>query len=364
MIACKVRRPGVRKRDNDDQREDAMPAKMSRRTIGRGLAAAGAAVAAPAILTWPADAAEFSYKYANNAPASWPMNTRAVEAAAKIKEETNGRLDISIFPNNQLGGDTDMLSQLRTGAIEFFTLSGVILSTLVPVASISGVGFAFENYDKVWEAMDGDLGNHVRAQIARLGLVAMDNMLDNGYRHVTTSTGPIRTPDALKGFKIRVQVSPLAMSLFNSFGASPTGINWSDVYPALQTKIVDGQENPLSIIEASKIYEVQKYCSLTGHSWDGFHFLANWRAWQALPPDLRDIARKNFNALALAQRADMGVANNAARAKLEGLGLAFNDVSRDDFRAVLRKSGFYSTWSAKYGDEAWGLLEKVSGALV
>lgn len=340
-----------------------MAAKLSRRAVGRGAVSAAAAAAAPAILTWPADAAEFSYKYANNAPATWPMNVRATEAAARIREETGGRLDITVFPNNQLGGDTDMLSQLRSGAIEFFTLSGVILSTLVPVASISGVGFAFENYDKVWEAMDGDLGNHVRSQIARVGLVAMDRMLDNGYRHITTGTAPIRTPDALKGFKIRVQVSPLAMSLFNSFGASPTGINWSDVYPALQTRIVDGQENPLSIIEASKINEVQKFCSLTAHSWDGFHFLANQRAWERLPRELRDIARKHFEALALAQRSDMRVANEDARARLEGLGLAFNEVSRDDFRSVLRKSGFYATWSAKYGREAWGLLERVSGAL-
>jgi len=340
-----------------------MTRKLSRRAVSKGLLLTGAAVAAPSILTWPANAAEFSYKYANNSPVSWPMNTRAAEAVARIKEETSGRLDISIYPNNQLGGDTDMLSQLRSGGIEFFTLSGVILSTLVPVASISGVGFAFDNYDKVWEAIDGELGNHIRAQIAKVGIVAMDKVLDNGYRHITSSTRPVRSPDDMKGFKIRVQVSPLAMSTFNSFGAAPTGINWSEVYSALQTKIVEGQENPLSIIEAAKIYEVQKYCSLTGHSWDGFHFLANQRAWEALPQNLRDIARKNFNELAMAQRADMQAANKAARAQLENAGLAFNDVNRDDFRAVLRKSGFYSNWSAKYGAEAWEQLEKVSGKL-
>ena len=340
-----------------------MAGKLSRRAIGKGLLLAGATMAAPPKLTWAADAAEFSYKYANNSPISWPMNVRAAEAVARIKDETSGRLDISIFPNNQLGGDTDMLSQLRTGGIEFFTLSGVILSTLVPVASISGVGFAFDNYDKVWEAMDGEFGNHIRAQIAKVGIIAMDKVLDNGYRHITSSTGPINSPDDMKGFKIRVQVSPLAMSIFNTFGASPTGINWSEVYSALQTKIVEGQENPLSIIEAAKIYEVQKYCSLTGHSWDGFHFLANQRAWEALPQNLRDVARRNFNELAMAQRADMQVANKAARAQLEKAGLVFNDVNRDDFRAVLRKSGFYSNWSAKYGAEAWAMLENVSGNL-
>jgi tripartite ATP-independent transporter DctP family solute receptor len=322
-----------------------------------------AALAAPAILTRPLHAAEFNFKYANNSPDTWPMNVRAREAATRIREQTNGRLAITIFPNNQLGSDTDMLSQLRSGAIEFFTLSGLILATLVPVASISGVGFAFKDYDQVWGAMDGPLGNHIRANIAKVGIVAMPKMLDNGYRHATTGTVPINSPADVKGFKMRVQVSPLSMALWQAFGASPTGINWSEVYSALQTKIVDGQENPLSIIESSKIYEVQKYCSLTGHAWDGFHFLANRRAWEGLPPDVRDIAARNFETLALSQREDMIVANKASRSSLEQRGLKFNDVDREQFRAVLVKAGFYDTWRKKYGEEAWSMLEKVSGAL-
>jgi len=340
-----------------------MASITSRRGFNKGLLLAGAAIAAPAVYPRPLRAAEFSYKYANNSPASWPMNTRAVEYAAKIKEETGGQLEIAVFPNNQLGSDSDMLSQLRSGGIEFFTLSGVILSTLVPVASISGVGFAFKDYNQVWGAMDGEVGDLVRAQIAKVGLVAMDKMLDNGYRHITTSTTPVRTPADIKGVKIRVQISPLSMAIFKSFGASPAGINWSEVYSSLQTKIVDGQENPLSIIEAAKIYEVQKFCSLTGHVWDGFHFLANKRHWEALPEGLREIARKNLNAMAMAQRADMLVANEAARGTLEKNGLVFNDVDREEFRAVLRKSGFYSEWQERYGKEAWAALERNSGAL-
>ena len=151
------------------------------------------------------------------------MNTRAMEYAAKIKEETGGQLEIAVFPNNQLGSDSDMLSQLRSGGIEFFTLSGVILSTLVPVASISGVGFAFKDYNQVWGAMDGEVGDLVRAQIAKVGLVAMDKMLDNGYRHITTSTPPIRTPADIKGVKIRVQISPLSMAIFKSSGRPRPG---------------------------------------------------------------------------------------------------------------------------------------------
>jgi len=115
----------------------------------RSLLAAGAALPLFAIRSRPAEAAEFSYKYANNLPVSHPLNGRATEAAARVKEKTGGRVEIAIFPNNQLGSDTDTLSQLRSGAVEFFTLSGLILSTLVPVAAINGIGFAFKDYGQV-----------------------------------------------------------------------------------------------------------------------------------------------------------------------------------------------------------------------
>ena len=208
---------------------------------------------------------------------------RAKEMAAAIKAETKGRFDLQMFPNNQLGSDTDMLSQIRSGGIEFFTLSGLILATLVPAASINGIGFAFPDYDTVWKAMDGDLGAYVRGEINKAGLEVMDKIWDNGFRQTTSSTKPINGPDDFKGFKIRVPVSPLWTSMFKAFDASPASINFSEVYSALQTKIVEGQENPLAIISTAKLYEVQKYCSLTNHMWDGFWFLANRRAWQAVP---------------------------------------------------------------------------------
>src|SRR6516162_9459158 len=115
-----------------------MPMDTTRRQILAGAAAAGS-LALPAVRAF-AQKAEFSYKYANNLPVSHPMNLRAKEMADAIRAETKGRVDIQLFPNNQLGSDTDMLSQLRSGGIEFFTLSGLILSTLVPAASINGMG--------------------------------------------------------------------------------------------------------------------------------------------------------------------------------------------------------------------------------
>src|SRR5260370_19594105 len=121
-----------------------------------------------------------------------------------MKGETNGRFDFKIFPSSQLGSDTDTLSQLRSGGVELFTLSGLILATLVPAASINGMGFAFPDYATVWKAMDGELGAYVRSQIAKANLVAMDKIWDNGFRQTTSSTKPINTPCDLRGLKIRV----------------------------------------------------------------------------------------------------------------------------------------------------------------
>src|SRR3974390_1645579 len=185
---------------------------------------------------------QFTYKYANNLPETHPMNVRAREMAAAIRQETNGRFELQIFPSSQLGSDTDTLSQLRSGGVEFFTLSGLILSTLVPAASINGMGFAFPDYDTVWKAMDGDLGAYIRAQIAKANLIAMERIWDNGFRQTTTSTKPVQTPDDFRGMKLRVPVSPLWTSMFKALAASPASINFNEVYSALQTKIVDAPE--------------------------------------------------------------------------------------------------------------------------
>ena len=146
---------------------------MTRRRLLAGLTLLASTAASRIART---QQAQWTYKYANNLPETHPMNLRAREMAAAIKQETNGRFDLQIFPNSQLGSDTDTLSQIRSGGVEFFTLSGLILSTLVPAASINGMGFAFPDYDTVWKAMDGDLGAYIRAQIAKANLVAMDKI--------------------------------------------------------------------------------------------------------------------------------------------------------------------------------------------
>jgi tripartite ATP-independent transporter DctP family solute receptor len=336
---------------------------FSRRTLLKASAASAVLGGIGAPLVARAQTAEFTYKYANNLPDGHPMNARAKEMAAAIKAETNGRFDLQIFPNNQLGSDTDMLSQIRSGGVEFFTLSGLILATLVPAASISGIGFAFPDYDTVWKAMDGGLGAHIRGEITKANLVVMDKIWDNGFRQTTSSSKPINGPDDLKGFKIRVPVSPLWTSMFKAFEAAPTSINANEMYTALQTKVVDGQENPLSVVETFKLSEVQKYCSLTNHMWDGFWFLANRRAWERLPADVRTVVAKHLNAAAQKDREDIAALNANLQPALAAKGLVFNQPDPAPFRDKLRKAGFYAEWKGRYGDEAWATLEKSVGTL-
>src|SRR5215207_2274853 len=157
--------------------------------------------------------------------------------------------------------------------------------------------------------------------------------------------------------------SPLWTSMFKALEAAPASINFNEVYSALQTRVVDGQENPLAIISTAKLNEVQKYCSLTNHMWDGFWFLANRRAWERLPENLRDIVAKHINAAGLKEREDVAKLNATLQQELAGKGMTFNQTDPARFRDKLRQAGFYAEWKAKYGDEAWAILERSTGKL-
>ena len=333
--------------------------KLTRRT----LLAQSAALPLFSIISHRADAAEFELKYATGQDPTHPVNLRAKEALDRIREATSGRVNIKLFPANQLGSDTDLLSQVRNGSVEFFNLSSLILSTFVPLSGITSVGFAFKNYEDVWKAMDGDLGNYVRAEIAKTPIFTVSKIWDNGFRHVTSSTREIKTAVDLKGFKVRVPPAPPLTSLFKALDAAPSPINFNELYTALQTKVVEGQENPLAIIATARLYEVQKSCSLTGHVWDGYWVLGNKRAFDKLPPDVQEIIKREIDRSATDQRADVAKLSTSLIADLKAKNIAFVDVDREDFRKKLASTGFYGEWKAKYGAAAWDLLEKVSGKL-
>jgi tripartite ATP-independent transporter DctP family solute receptor len=345
----------------------------NRTTIRRGIdrrtfLKAGASVAAAGPL-WGlsirrASAADFSYKLATGQDPTHPVNIRAQQACDKIRAATNGKLDIKVFPSNQLGSDTDLLSQVRSGGVEFFNQASSILATLAPAAGIVNTGFAFQDYDAVWKAMDGDLGTYVRGQIEKAGIVSVSRAWDNGFRQVSSSTRVVKTPEDLKGFKIRVPQAPMLTSLFKALEAGPSPINFNELYSALQTGVVEGQENPLPIIATAKLYEVQKSISLTSHVWDAYWILGNRRAWEKLPADMRAIVTREFEAAGMLQRADIAKLNVSLRTDLKTKGINIVEVDREAFRNALRKTSFYNDWKTKYGNEGWSLLEKNVGKLV
>jgi tripartite ATP-independent transporter DctP family solute receptor len=226
------------------------------------------------------------------------------------------------------------------------------------------MAFAFNDYAHVWQAMDGALGASIREGLDKVGIYAFPKILDSGYRNITTSTRPINSVEDLKGMKMRVPPSPVWVSLFTALGASPTSITINELYSALQTKIVDGQENPLTVIDAGKYYEVQKYCSITEHMWDGLWIIANGKRNKSLAPDDMALITKSFEAATVKQRTETERLNTELEGALKAKGLAFSHPDKKPFREALTKAGFYADWKQKYGAEAWATLEKYAGPLV
>lgn len=333
---------------------------LNRRQFGAtAIGALGAACAAPAL----AQGGKVNLKVGGQFQATHPASIAMDEACGEIRKQSSGRIDIQFFPNAQLGSDAAMLTQVRSGVLDMMTASGISMQVVAPIAGISGMAFAFADYDHVWQAIDGDLGADIRAGLDKAGLYAYPNCLDSGYRNVTTSTRPINVVEDFKGLKLRVPPSPVWVSLFTALGSSPTSITINDLYSALQTKIVDGQENPMTVIEAGKLYEVQKYCSITEHMWDGLWIVANGKRIKALASDDQALITKVFDASTLKQRVETARLNTALEATLKDKGLLFNRSDKTLFRDALSKAGFYAEWKGKYGPDAWKVLEKYSGAL-
>ena len=230
---------------------------------------AGSAAFATIGIAVPVRAAEFDIKFGTDLPQEHPVSVRTVEAFARIAKATNGRVAGKVFPASVLGSDPSMISQLRSGAVEMLAMPGAFL-TFSPVAGIENLAFGFKDRGTVFRAMDGDLGKLIRDDIASKGVVCLDKIWESGFRSITTSTKPIHAAADLSGLKIRVSPGKIRIDTFASLGASPTPIALSELYTALQTHVVDAQENPLVLINQQKFFEVQKYVSLSEHIWSGY----------------------------------------------------------------------------------------------
>jgi len=333
--------------------------RLNRRqfTTSLGMVALGT----PLLLSRRASTAEFTFKYGGILSPEHPLTKGVTRAAEQIRERTGGRVEIQVYPSSQLGSEVDMLSQLRSGALEFMTNSGLVLSSLVPAASITGVAFAFAEYADVWKALDGDLGAHVRRSVEKAGIVIFDRIFDGGFFNLMTTSKEVRGPEDVKGLKARVPPAQMWVSMYKALGAAPAAISWGEVYTALQTRIVDGVDASLAALNDAKLYEVQKNLSLTNHIWDGFWMLGNRRAFERLPADLREVVRTSFNEAAIVQRAEIEKLAAGVVERFSGRGVKVMEPDRSAFQDALRRTPYYADWKTKFGDEAWTLLEKSSG---
>jgi len=330
------------------------------------LLAAGAATGAFAsigILRWPGDAAQFTFKLANDQTPTHPMNVQTAAAVKRIREASGGRIEIQLFPNSALGGDPDMLAQLRSDAIQLLQTGNNILGSLIPSAALLSIPFAFDSFKQFQSSANGPLGAYIRGAAQKIGLRGFEGAFYGGFFEVENRLRPINAPADLKGLKIRVPPGPIDVEAFKAFGATPTVITLAEVYTSLQTRLVDGIEVPLPTVRNFKFYEQVKYCSLTNHMGLAYLLLANAEAWQRLPKNLQDILDREFNAAAADATKAMAEQEVSLTSALVADGIVFNRPALEPFRQVIRSSGLYGRWRDQFDSKGWDALEKTAGKL-
>ena len=302
-------------------------------------------------------AAEFSFvQYHNQTPAS-ALHQRLVQMWDAVGRESAGRVACTVFPQNNSiqGSDPAALKALVAGDIQFFTLMGGILGTIMPVAEVQQVPFAFRSAAHAHRAMDGPLGAYLVDEMAAKGIHGFrTGAFDNGMREITAHKR-IAAPADLAGLKMRVPAGQLVADTFKAFGCEPVVINSDSIYAALKDGRADAQENPLTLADQFKLYEVVKYVAMTDHMWSGFNLLAHLPAWQKLPADLQAIVDRNVAKHVRLQRQDQIAANTRLRTELAARGLEFNTPDPAPFRKQL--AGVYAAWKEKLGSKCWKLLE-------
>jgi tripartite ATP-independent transporter DctP family solute receptor len=308
---------------------------------------------------------QWQAKQFHNQPAQSHQQQFLVDLWEQVKKETDGRLVVTVYPqnNNIPGSDPGALDMLQSGELEFFTLMGGILGRAVPVAEIQGLPFAFTSHAQVHQAFDGALGEYIGRECAAKGIYRFQyGLLENGFRHISAADRPVRNADDLRGLRIRVPDGNMFRDLFSSLEAQPVTVNIRDLYEALKTHRVDAQENPLVITEVNKLYEVTHYVSITNHMWSGFNLLANLKFWNQLPPDVQDVVQRNVKKYVGLQRAYTDKLNRELETTLAGRGMVFNTADAASFRKKLG-GGFYQRWKNAFGSRAWSLLEEQVGRL-
>lgn len=199
----------------------------------------------------------------------------------EIAKRTNGRYKLQYFPSGALGGEREMLEAVQLGTQDMIITSTGPVGNFVPETRIVDIPYLFRDYDHARKVLDGPIGQDILAKFPAKGLVAI-SWMENGFRHITNSKRPVKTPDDVKGLKIRTMENKVHMEAFKAMGALPTPMNMNEVFTALQTGTVDGQENPIPVILANKLYTVQKYVTLDSHVYSPAILIINKDLWSKI----------------------------------------------------------------------------------
>ena len=311
----------------------------------------------------PQPAGTLELRQFHNQPISSPLHSALVDLWASVGQQTGGKVTVRVFPENEgiSGGDLTAVTMIVDGRLDFFTANGGLIGSQVPAFSVQGIPFAFPTLGHVFKAMDGDLGAHLRAEARVKGLYAVPGgCFDNGFQQLTCATKPIRTVADLQGLKVRTPNVPLYIELFNTLGAVAVPTTLDKLYETMKSGAADAQTDPLAFIELFKLYEVQKYVSLTNHMWSGFNLFANLKRWESLPSEVRTIIERTVPTFVERQRQANQALNERLRTDLTARGMIFNEAETGSFRAKL--GPLYARWKPIVGQRTWDLLQAATGA--
>jgi tripartite ATP-independent transporter DctP family solute receptor len=289
-----------------------------------------------------------------------PIHKAAEYMAEKVKEKTNGQVEIQVFPSGQLGGEKEQLEGLMAGTHDFFLGTQAPLSNWLPQFMSLDMPYMISSIEQADELLAGDVGTYLMDLLPTKGLYGL-GWGENGFRSFTNNKRPLYLPSDMKGLKIRTMQNKLMMDTFALWGADPTPIAFTEVYTALQQKTVDGQETPVSLIESSKFYEVQKYLSLTNHFYSPFILYGSKTTLDKLPEDVKKIIFEVGLDSMVYQKKVVRESNASAVEKMKKQGIEVNEVSPDQIKVWAESSKpIYDQYKSVMGEE---IYNKVMDAL-
>ena len=294
-----------------------------------------------------ASAADVTLRFAN------VTNQPSIDAAQVFLDvaakESNGRLEIKHFPNNMLGDDRTVTESMLMGDLALVQTQPSVLASMVPDLYVWDAPFLFDKIEDAWKCLDGELGHAINDQVESKGLKYLA-ALENGYRHYTNSKVAVRVPADVKGQKLRVMETDLQIAMWKNWGANPTPMAFTEVISALQQGTIDAQENPLSIIDSNKLYEVQHYISLTGHLFSPHILYMNKEIYDGLDKDIQVALDKAVAAYQEAQRKRATELNALSVKKFAEAGcevIELTDAERAQWRQSAIEGKIYDMVRAK-----------------